>query len=197
MAQISGTAHIQLSVSDMNRSVPFYTVLLKSMGMTPVLEGKSFYYCIGGMTGGLMRKFSDLLLCTVLASISVPAFSMDASEQVKVTPLLKTQESWDGKAIVYPTGQAEVTMVLVEIAPGGETGWHLHPVPSFGMVLEGELKVELKSGETLFLKAGDAAAETVNVLHNGHNIGEAPVKLLVFYAGDTKEKLTISESAAK
>ena len=47
MAQISGIAHIQLSVRDMIRSVPFYTVLLKSMGMPPVLVDNSFYYCIG------------------------------------------------------------------------------------------------------------------------------------------------------
>lgn len=51
MAEISGIAHIQLSVSDMDRSIPFYSTLLKAMGMTPVLEDKTFYYCIGGRTG--------------------------------------------------------------------------------------------------------------------------------------------------
>jgi predicted lactoylglutathione lyase len=51
MADISGIAHIQLSVSDMQRSVPFYATLLKAMGMTPVLEDKAFYYCVGGKTG--------------------------------------------------------------------------------------------------------------------------------------------------
>ena len=144
-----------------------------------------------------MKIFCNLFIFMTLTSISNLTLSIDASEKVKVTPLLKTQESWDGKAIVYPTGKAEVTVVMVEIAPGGETGWHLHPVPSFGMVLEGQLKVELKSGETLFLKPGDAAAETVNVLHNGHNAGDVPVKLVVFYAGDTEDKLTISAELAK
>lgn len=51
MAEISGIAHIQLSVRDMQRSVPFYATLLKAMGMTPVLEDDSFYYCVGGRTG--------------------------------------------------------------------------------------------------------------------------------------------------
>lgn len=51
MAEISGIAHIQLSVSDMQRSVPFYSTFLKAMGMTPVLEDNSFYYCVGGRTG--------------------------------------------------------------------------------------------------------------------------------------------------
>ena len=58
-------------------------------------------------------------------------------QQRKSNPLLKTQTSWDGTAIEYPKGKAEITGMIVEIAPGGETGWHLHPVPSFGMLLEG------------------------------------------------------------
>ena len=114
-----------------------------------------------------------------------------------MTPLLKTQESWDGKKIAYPTGTAEVTAMQVEIAPGAETGWHLHPVPSFGMVLEGELEVELESGQTLLLKQGEVAAETVNVYHNGRNIGKVPVKLLVFYAGDTESLLSRNKSVEK
>jgi catechol 2,3-dioxygenase-like lactoylglutathione lyase family enzyme len=51
MATISGIAHIQLCVSDMERSRPFYATLLGAMGMTPVMDDKSFYYCIGGKTG--------------------------------------------------------------------------------------------------------------------------------------------------
>ena len=81
-------------------------------------------------------------------------------------------------------------MLLIEIAPGGETGWHLHPVPSFGMVLEGELEVSLKDGQRKRLKAGDALAEVVNTAHNGRNIGNAPVKLVVFYAGSKGQPLS-------
>ena len=51
MAEISGIAHLQLCVSDMAKSQPFYSKLLGAMGMTPVMEDKSFYYCIGGKTG--------------------------------------------------------------------------------------------------------------------------------------------------
>lgn len=142
-----------------------------------------------------MNTISKLIIGTVLISTSRLALSIDATEQVKVTPLLKTQESWDGMQITYPKGKAEVTVMQVEIAPGAETGWHLHPVPSFGMLLEGELQIELKSGQTLRLKQGEAAAETVNVLHNGRNIGKVPAKLIVFYAGDTENSLTINNSS--
>jgi catechol 2,3-dioxygenase-like lactoylglutathione lyase family enzyme len=51
MAEISGIAHIQLCVSDMNKSLPFYSRLLGAMGMIPVMDDKSFYYCVGGKTG--------------------------------------------------------------------------------------------------------------------------------------------------
>jgi predicted lactoylglutathione lyase len=51
MAEISGIAHIQLCVRDMTVSKPFYATLLQSMGMTPVMDDQSFYYCVGGRTG--------------------------------------------------------------------------------------------------------------------------------------------------
>jgi catechol 2,3-dioxygenase-like lactoylglutathione lyase family enzyme len=51
VANINGIAHIQLSVSDMKRSVPFYERLLHSLGMTTIVNTPDFYYCIGGRTG--------------------------------------------------------------------------------------------------------------------------------------------------
>jgi quercetin dioxygenase-like cupin family protein len=85
--------------------------------------------------------------------------------------------------------------MVVEIAPGGETGWHLHPVPSFGMMLEGELEVHLRTGEVRRLKAGDALAEVTNTWHNGRNVGPGPVKIVVFYAGAVGQKTTVKEGA--
>jgi len=51
MPEINGIAHIQLCVSDMEKSVPFYRVFLSAMGLKPVMEDKTYYYCIGGRTG--------------------------------------------------------------------------------------------------------------------------------------------------
>ena len=123
------------------------------------------------------------------------AYALDQSAAVKVTTVLKTETSWNGKPIEYPSGKAEITGMVVEIAPGGETGWHLHPVPSFGMVLEGELEVHLKSGAVKLLKPGEALAEVVNTLHNGRNVGSVPVKLVVFYTGVVGRKLSEKETA--
>jgi catechol 2,3-dioxygenase-like lactoylglutathione lyase family enzyme len=51
MANINGIAHIQLSVSSMERSVPFYEKLLHSLGMLTLVKSPQMFYCIGGRTG--------------------------------------------------------------------------------------------------------------------------------------------------
>ncbi|MCC2656952.1 MAG: hypothetical protein K0Q76_2060 [Panacagrimonas sp.] len=51
MASINGIAHIQLSVSDMERSVRFYRPLLTSLEMVVLRDTPDYFYCIGGRTG--------------------------------------------------------------------------------------------------------------------------------------------------
>lgn len=51
MAEINGIAHIQLTVSSMERSVPFYRGLLHSLGMVTLADSPGFFYCVGGRTG--------------------------------------------------------------------------------------------------------------------------------------------------
>lgn len=136
---------------------------------------------------------------TVFAFILVLVFqstalSIEQSASVKASTVLKAEKSWDGKSIVYPEGKPEITSMIIEIAPGGETGWHLHPVSSFAVVLEGELEVQLKSGEVKRIKSGEALAEVVNTLHNGRNVGTVTVKLVVFYTGTVGQKLSVKEN---
>ncbi|MBY0417065.1 MAG: cupin domain-containing protein [Pararheinheimera sp.] len=121
--------------------------------------------------------------CALFLSFSSTLFAIETSSAVKVTPVLKTSQSWDGALLKYPQGQAEITGIRIEIAPGGETGWHLHAVPSFGVVLQGQLEITLRNGKKNVVKAGDALAEVVNTAHSGKNIGTEPVQLLIFYAG--------------
>lgn len=123
------------------------------------------------------------ILAVLVCALPQAALALDNTAAVKVTPLLKTSSSWDGTPLHYPSGQAEITGLIVEIAPGGSTGWHLHPVPSFGLMLQGTLEVKLKDGRSKRLHSGDALAEVVNTLHNGTNVGQDPVRIVVFYAG--------------
>jgi quercetin dioxygenase-like cupin family protein len=136
------------------------------------------------------------LIC-MAALLSFAAHAIEPSATVKVTPLLKTTQSWNGAPISYPEGQAEISALLIEIAPGGETRWHEHPVPSFGMLLEGTLEISLPDGKKKLMKAGEALAEVIATPHNGRNVGTTPVKLVVFYAGAVNKQLTVPRPDAK
>lgn len=53
--EINGIAHVMLTVSNFAACKPFYERMLTSLGLTPVIEGDGFYYCVGGRTAvGIM-----------------------------------------------------------------------------------------------------------------------------------------------
>ncbi len=137
-------------------------------------------------------NFKNPLIGVIALCCPLAAFALDENPNLKITPLLKTTASWDGKPIVYPKGQSEVTGIVVEIAPEAETGWHEHPVPGFGYILEGELELKLATGEVKILHPGDAVAESVGILHNGRNIGDEPVKIVAFFMGEAGNKISIA-----
>ena len=106
---------------------------------------------------------------------------MDA---VALKTLLQTTTNSLGQPIEYPReGAPEVTALLVEMAPGEETGWHQHPVPLLGYLLAGELTVRQITGEKRVVRAGEVSLESVGVIHNGINEGTVPLKMIVFVVG--------------
>jgi len=111
-----------------------------------------------------------------------------------VTTLLQTAANSLGQPIAYPCGGTpEITAFLVEMAPGEETGWHQHPVPLLGYLLDGQLTVHQVSGEKRTVRAGEVSLESVGVLHNGVNDGTIPVKMIVFAAGLKDVPITIEK----
>ena len=100
------------------------------------------------------------------------------------TPILQSTTAAGGTPITYPkTDSAEVTALRLEIAPGGETGRHMHPNPTFVYVLEGAVDVELDGGVVYHYQPGDCALEVVNTWHNAKNKGTIPAKVLVVFVG--------------
>src|SRR6266850_4885068 len=102
----------------------------------------------------------------------------------EVGMVLSTGSTVTGEPIRYPTGApAQITAVEITLQPGQQTGWHIHPVPVFGYILEGELTVDYGAkGERTYLK-GDGFAEAMNEAHNGRNTGPHPVKILAVFIG--------------
>jgi quercetin dioxygenase-like cupin family protein len=136
-----------------------------------------------------------LLLLTILVTLPVYAQSNEAEgyqKQVQVTPLLKATVTSAGQPIAYPQIiDPEVTVLLVEIPPGTETGWHKHPFPCYAYILSGELSVDFEGGQTNHFTAGQAFAEGVNLRHNGKNIGMEPVRLVLFVTGEKDKPFTV------
>ena len=48
--EINGVAHVQLTVNDLQRAMPFYEEILGFMGMKAVVKNPEFLYMIGGRT---------------------------------------------------------------------------------------------------------------------------------------------------
>ena len=52
---VNGIAHIQLTVNDVERCLPFWEALCHFLGMETLIKGEDIVYCIGGRTGILVR----------------------------------------------------------------------------------------------------------------------------------------------
>ena len=85
----------------------------------------------------------------------------------------------------YPSGAAaRITAVEITLAPGQQTGWHMHPVPLFAYILEGELTVDYGGKGERTYRAGDGFMEAMDERHNGRNSGQGRVKILVVVIGE-------------
>jgi catechol 2,3-dioxygenase-like lactoylglutathione lyase family enzyme len=57
--ELNGIAHIQLTVVDAKRCVPFWERLCHFLGMKTLIRGEDVVYCIGSRTGILVRATKD------------------------------------------------------------------------------------------------------------------------------------------
>jgi quercetin dioxygenase-like cupin family protein len=123
------------------------------------------------------------VLLFVITFASVIAFASDY-EGVKVTLIKKATTAANGQKLAYAkTENPEVTAALVELPPGGDTGWHSHPIPVYAYVVSGAITVTIEGGGQYDFKEGEAIIEVIKTPHIGRNSGKVPVKLVVFYTG--------------
>jgi len=138
------------------------------------------------------RRFGGLILglCLLVVACSV-ATGWGYDSGVTVRTVLKSTAAGNGQPLEYlRTERPEVTAAVVEIAPGAQTGWHLHRVPVYAYVMEGTLKVLMGDGAAIIFEKGQAILEVRNTAHNGINIGKDTVRLIVFYTGAVGEPLS-------
>jgi quercetin dioxygenase-like cupin family protein len=130
-----------------------------------------------------MKRSIAWVLGAMLAVTSAHA-EESYKPSVKVKRILETTKTTSGDPIRYPvTDEPLVQSLIVEIPPGGETGWHSHPVPAYAYILAGTIEVTGEGGEKRFFKMGDSFAEMVDHRHNGRVVGEETVRILMIVTG--------------
>lgn len=138
------------------------------MSMSPVKTSKC------APVGLFLQRAVAFTTGFLLAAGSALAFAAE--------PLLQTDKSWDGGAIRYPVGDPQITAVILRIEAGDEPPFHCHPMPTLGYVLSGVVEVETRNGDKAVFRKGDAVVEVMRTVHRGVAL-EAPVEIIVFYAG--------------
>lgn len=133
-----------------------------------------------------MKTLGLRLALAPLLAASVPSvLAADPAGPVglRIEPVLEAATTITGQTIRFPQGENRFVAVLAEVAPGGQVGRHMHPVPLFVYVLEGALSIEIEGHGTRTFTAGEGFAEVVNTWHNGRNLGDVPARFLIVFAG--------------
>lgn len=75
----------------------------------------------------------------------------------------------------------EAVVARVEVAPGAKAGRHTHPGDEISYVLEGEATLLIDGQAPRIVKAGESFVIPAGVIHDAHNNGTAPTKLVGVY----------------
>src|SRR5215471_7050138 len=131
------------------------------------------------------------LLYAAFALLGEATAGENSQRAVRSETLLQTGSSWDGEPYKsYPSGQPELSILKITLAPHTELEWHSHPIPNAAYLVSGEITLERKEdGKKQHFAAGQALSETVDTFHRGI-AGNEPVVLIVFYAGSPGVPLT-------
>lgn len=142
-------------------------------------------------------KLTRLATLSILLGFTYATNGVNAADYRAVQQLLDTSKTGIGQSITYPAGQAKIASLILTLAPGEKTGVHLHPVPTYGYVLQGELTVDYGKAGIKTFKKGTAFMEAQLYWHNGMNKGTTPVRVLLVYMGAADVPYVIRPPAAK
>ncbi len=98
--------------------------------------------------------------------------------------LSKAMATTLGQPLAYPEATpAQLTSSILTLAPGQQTGWHLHEAPLYFYVMSGRVEVSYEGGVTKTYEAGTAVVEALGTPHNGRNPGATDTVILVVNIG--------------
>ncbi len=110
---------------------------------------------------------------------------------VTTTTVVQSSTAVNGQTIEFPLFRGQFTVLVVEVAPGGQIGRHNHPAFHAVYTLEGEW-VDITDGQPeRTVRAGQAVIHSANTWEDVRNRGTVPVKLLVVFANEQGKPLTV------
>lgn len=78
-----------------------------------------------------------------------------------------------------PRGKPQQVIVQSrDFAPGGESGWHVHPGTEVAYIASGRLELHVE-GKVMVLEPGDSFTMPRGVPHNGVNKGPEPSRAVI------------------
>ena len=83
----------------------------------------------------------------------------------------------------------EAVIARVEIAPGASAGRHTHPGEEISYILEGQGDVLVDGQPVLHVKPGDSFVIPNGAIHDAHNTGTVPLRLVGVYLVDKSKPL--------
>ena len=83
----------------------------------------------------------------------------------------------------------EAVVARVEVAAGAKAGRHTHPGDEISYVLEGEATLLIDGQPPRTVKAGESFVVPAGVVHDAHNDGNVPTKLLGVYVVEKGQPL--------
>ena len=129
----------------------------------------------------------------LLAAAAIALSAMPGDSREDVHDLISTTRTLLDQPIAYPRQvPAKITAAIITLKPGDKRGWHKHPVPLVGYVLDGELTIDLGPRGKRVYKKGEAFVEAIDVPHNGRNLGAVPVRILAVFLGAEGVPTTVS-----
>lgn len=130
-------------------------------------------------------RWRNSAILTIFLILSCAIANVSAADDAKVTELMtKALEDFPGK---------EVTMIVVEYAPGGKDPVHRHNAAVFVYVLEGSIIMQMKGGEKVTLHPGQTFYEDPKGIHLvGENASQTkPAKFVALLVKDKDAALLV------
>lgn len=79
------------------------------------------------------------------------------------------------------SAEQEVRVLFATLLPGDVTPYHSHRFPVTIYMIEGSFTLELDDRQPVVIEAGQAFVEPAGVNMIGHNRGEIPARMALFY----------------